>query len=422
MAAAPSQPSGASALAEPFARPDFRLLFAGQLVSVLGDKFYAVALPWFVLATGGSAERLGWLLTAYGLPRLATTLAGGWLSDRLHPRRVMLLSDWMRALLVAALAALVLAGAATTARLAALLVALGAFEGLFFPASAAIMPQLLPERLLQSGNSLMMAWAQLATLLGPALAGPIVAHARPGVAFAVDAATFVLSALTLMRMRAGRAPVAVAARAPAALSMAGFVRRSRWFQALLGVLVVANALQGCVVEVALPMLARALHSSATGFGLLLACFGGGALAGALGAGLLGARIRRGLDAMHLFAAQSLAIVALGRVSSPLAAAGCLAVWGALNGMGNVAFLTLAQRALPRELLGRAMGLFLFVSLGLYPLSVAAGGVAVDRFGAGAVIACGGLVTAVAVAIAYGIRDLRQLGLQPPVDEVRAIAS
>src|SRR5581483_782484 len=73
---------------------DFRLLFGGQLVSTVGDAFYAVALPWLVLTNGGNAQELGIILSAYGIPRIGSVLLGGVLSDRLRPRRVMLLADF----------------------------------------------------------------------------------------------------------------------------------------------------------------------------------------------------------------------------------------------------------------------------------------------------------------------------------------
>src|SRR5713226_2424438 len=89
---------------------DFRLLFIGQMISSLGDMFYAVALPWLMLSSGHTPQELGIVLAAYGVPRVATLIVGGILSDKLGPRRVMLLADIMRALLVGVLAVLVFTG------------------------------------------------------------------------------------------------------------------------------------------------------------------------------------------------------------------------------------------------------------------------------------------------------------------------
>src|SRR5579884_3932766 len=89
---------------------NFNLLFGGQTISVIGDALYKVALPWLILNTGGSAQELGVVLAVYGVPRALCMLAGGWLSDRLRPRRLMLLADAVRLLLVALLALIAMGG------------------------------------------------------------------------------------------------------------------------------------------------------------------------------------------------------------------------------------------------------------------------------------------------------------------------
>ena len=89
---------------------NFNLLFGGQTISVIGDALYLVALPWLVLTTGGSAQELGIVLAAYGIPRALRMLVGGWLSDRLRPRRVMLIADTIRLLLVGLLAMIAMGG------------------------------------------------------------------------------------------------------------------------------------------------------------------------------------------------------------------------------------------------------------------------------------------------------------------------
>ena len=77
----------AGSVLRPFKVRNFNLLFGGQTVSVIGDALYAVALPWLILSNGGNAQDLGIVLTAYGIPRAGSMLLGGWLSDRLRPRR-----------------------------------------------------------------------------------------------------------------------------------------------------------------------------------------------------------------------------------------------------------------------------------------------------------------------------------------------
>ncbi len=107
---------------------NFRLLFSGQMLSTIGDMFYAVALPWLMLSSGKSPQELGIVLAAYGVTRVATVLLGGLLSDRLGPRWVMLLSDVMRAILLGLLVVLVASGQTAVLPLAAVSAPLGAWS------------------------------------------------------------------------------------------------------------------------------------------------------------------------------------------------------------------------------------------------------------------------------------------------------
>ena len=281
---------------------NFRLLMGGQLVSTVGDMFYAVALPWFVLSNGGSPRDLGIVLAAYGIPRAGSVLLGGMLSDRVQPRLMMLVADIARALLVGGLAAIVLLNLHTLWILCAIAAPLGLFEGIFLPASMAILPSILEDDDLQAGNAINMATVQVATLAGPGVGGVIVASVRSGVAFVIDAITFVVSALALAGMRGKRAASADVAAAIVASPEASaevsetttaegvardaqepktfwaLLRVSRLLQVGLTVSIVANLAFGGLIEVALPDLAHGpLHAGATGFGMMISAFGAGAL-------------------------------------------------------------------------------------------------------------------------------------------------
>lgn len=288
---------------------NFALLFGGQTISVMGDVLYLVALPWLVLTTGGSAQELGIVLATYGIPRALSMLLGGWLSDRLRPRRVMLVADAVRMLLVGLLAALALGGHPTLWQLCALAVPLGTFGGAFLPASQSIVPETLAPDELQAGNGLMLASRQGANLIGAAGAGVVVAAVSAAVALAIDAGTFLVSALSLALMRtthraapgtgkqaAIREQEATGVQDPAEqISLWQYLRASRLFQGTLLVFIVIGLVSGGLIEVALPALVHGpLHGNASGFGLILAAWGAGALGGAIGAGALGKRQHKGL--------------------------------------------------------------------------------------------------------------------------------
>jgi predicted MFS family arabinose efflux permease len=402
--------------AGPLRLRNFRLLIAGQMVSTVGDMFYAVALPWFVLSSGGTARDLGIVLAAYGIPRAGFVLLGGSLSDRMNPRRMMLVADIARALLVGGLAAIVLLDMHTLWILCAIAAPLGAFEGIFLPASMAIMPSILSDDDLQAGNAINMATVQLSTLAGPSVGGAIVASVRSGVAFAIDAGTFVVSAIALAAMGGKRAPqpaTAVVELAPAEASVElaadedepktfwALLRTSRLLQTGLAVSIVANLAFGGLIEVALPDLAHGpLHAGATGFGLMISAFGAGALTGTLIGATMGKLPRRGLIAL-LFSLVQGVLVALTPFTGGLTGAAItIAAWGLFNAISNVLLITLLQQKLPRSLMGRIMGAFGFANFGLYPISVAAGGVVVDRYGPEILFVITGAL--LVLAILYGL--------------------
>jgi MFS family permease len=137
---------------------------AGQVTSNVGDACYAVALPWFVLAGHGGTVLLGTVLAASGIPRTALIMAGGWASDRWRPQTVMLASDALRVVAMAALAVTAAAGPARATLLIPVAVVLSAGEGLFLPASFSAVPSLLPADDLQAGNALASGGTQPAML------------------------------------------------------------------------------------------------------------------------------------------------------------------------------------------------------------------------------------------------------------------
>lgn len=371
----------------------FRLLVAGQLTSNVGDAFYAVALPWYVLAGHGGALLLGTVLAAYGIPRTALVAVGGHAADRWRPWTVMLVADVVRVVAVAGLAVVALDGPAHASLLVPVAAVLGAGEGLFLPGSFAIVAELLPGEQLQAGNSITSGGTQLATLLGPALGGVTVALVGAPVAFAVDAVTFAVSALTLAGIRVATAPgrpggahVTSSAAGPGgpAATLRSVLRTERALQIMLAVTLAANLGSGGVGEVALPVLARdGFGTGASGYGGLIAAMGAGALLGTVVAAQARQARRPAIVASAAFAAQAVFLAVIPYLGGALPAGLALAAFGAMNGFGNVVSVTAFQRWAPPTLLGRLMGLLLLASFGVFPISVLLGGYLVHSLGAAA---------------------------------------
>ncbi len=402
--------------AGPLAVRSFRLLAGGQFASTVGDYCYAVALPWLVLSAHGGAILLGTVLACYGVPRTVLIPAGGVLADTVGPRTLMLAADAVRCVLVAGLALLAARHTASLAGLGPIAALIGAGEGLFIPASYAIMPSLLDAEQLAAGNALSTAAVQAGSLLGPALGGALVAATRASTgAFAVDAASFGVSALTLLLIAprpASGSGDGARAEGPAGAGRGGGVlallRRSRALQVILLVVIAANLASGGMGGVALPSLAHARYGAA-GYGALLACLAAGGVAGTLAAARTG-RLRTPLRfASAAFLGQATATALIPYLGGEAGAAAALCAAGVCNGLGNVATLTVLQKWVPPGLLGRVMGTVMLCAFGSFPLSVAVSGVLVRDLGPTPFFPVAGGLIAAAILGGLTQREFREFG-------------
>lgn len=409
----------------PLRHRGFRRLMIGQLASNVGDLFYAVALPWYVLANHGGALLLGTVLAAYGIPRTALLAVSGHLADRWRPWNVMLAADVLRVLGTAALAIAAYSGPASTLLLVPIAIVLGAGEGLFLPSSFSIVPSLLPDEDLQAGNALTSGGTQLATLLGPVLGGVAVALVGPASAFAVDSASFAVSVLALVGVRrAERTSTPPASPTPSEVTKNGdqlptapstlraMFRTERVLQVILLVSITANLGSGGMSEVALPALVHGpLHDGASGYGMLIAAFGGGALAGTIIAGHTTQIRRPAVVASWAFLVQSVALAAIPYVGGTIAAGVALAIFGLLNSFANVITITVFQRWAPPTMLGRLMGVLMLAGFGLFPLSVLAAGFVVTHAGASLFFPLAGAALGLAVLGGLTQRSWREFGVR-----------
>lgn len=375
----------------------FRLLVGGQLTSNIGDACYAVALPWYVLASHRGVLLLGIALGAYGIPRAALISVGGWAADNFSPTKVMLTADATRVVVISALALTAAFTPASAAALIPIAITAGAAEGLFLPGSLSIVPSLLPTEDLQSGNALVSSGTQLSTMIGPAIGGAIVAATGSVLAFALDAGSFAVSALTLTLMATAtlRLARAAAKRQPTtgepqtvsepatttAPPLLTFLRDNSVFWVLMVISLAANLGIGGMSQIALPDLAYGpLHAGADGYGAILAAFGLGALAGALAAAQLPTLRHPALAASILFLIQAPIIAAIPFALSTFIAATLLAAFGAFNGFANVVTLTAFQRWVPPQMIGRLTSMVLLMGYGVFPVSVLAAGAMIHSLG------------------------------------------
>ena len=419
---APSKWHGPGIILAPLRVRNFCLLFGGQMISTLGDMFYAVALPWLMLSSGHTAQELGIVLASYGVPRVATLLLGGVLSDRLRPRPIMLLADIARALLVGILVVLIIGGYTNVWQLAVIAAPLGAATGLFLPAYYAILPEVLPNEQLQAGNALNSSSIQLAIFVGSALGGIVVSRLQPAAALTVDALTFVVSAATLAAMRlqpssTNAEPQFIAPTAAETengifapdITFWQLLRTWRLFQVAFLIVIFGNLTFSGMFEVALPVLTRSQFAAgASGYGLVVAAFGAGSLLGGLVAGMLGGIPRRGRLMVALIIALACWYTLVPYVGGIIGAALLIGCAGLTNGILTVLAFTILQQQAPRRLLGRVMAVLMVASLGLYPFSVALAGFISTHFGPTILFPLSGAMMLIAALFGLSQRAIRAL--------------
>ena len=429
----------------PLRQSDFGFLLAGQSVSYIGDNFYVVALPWYVLASHGGVVLLGTVLAAYGIPRTALIAVGGHASDRWRPWTVMLAMDCVRAGAVAALAIVAAFGPARALLLLPIGAVFGAADGLSLPASFAIAPALLAVEDLQAGNALLSGGGQLANLAGPAVGGAAVAFLGSSRAFGLDAVSFVLSALALVGVRRAmharqdkrsrpaefpgsgdgpvprRETVAPAHAGTGVPTLRSLFRSERILQVMLLVTVAGNLGLGGLGEVGMPSLARGpLHAGARGYGILLAAFAAGALLGTLAAGQA-RQFRRPFVAGGLaFLAGAPLLAAIPFLPDTAAVAVALAAFGSLNGFANVTTMTAFQKWADPKVLGRLMGVTMLGSFGIYPVSVALAAFLVRYLGLTSLFLFTAALCVFAVFAGLSQRPYREFGARQPADDITSV--
>jgi DHA3 family tetracycline resistance protein-like MFS transporter len=401
-------------MTQPLRHRDFALLTGGSTISLLGDGFFYVALAWQVYELTNEPAALSLVWVAWTLPLILFLLLGGALSDRYDRRRLMIGADILRALAIGAMGVLSLAGVLQLWHLVALIGFVGLGDAFFNPASTAIVPDLVPYDELPQANSLVATIRPLmARLIGPAVAGFVVAVAGSGLAFIVDGASFLVSAAAVAAIRPH--PIHSLADGHGARQTIRqvreglrFVAATPWIWATLVSAMLSLLAFFGPVQVLVPFLVKnKLGLGPEALGFLFSVGGIGAIATGLIIGQVGLPRRR-ITVMYISWSAGVAVMAIyGLMTSlwqGLIAAFAIAV---LFQLGQVIWTTLLQQLVPRNLLGRVSSLDWLVSTGLVPVSFALTGPAADVFGPANTIVGAALLGSVLMGMLLfvpGVRD------------------
>lgn len=411
-----------------FANHNFRLLFGGSTISMLGDQFTLVALPWLVLKLTGNPAALGLVLATMALPRALFMLIGGAVVDQLSPRRVLIAARAANALLVALLAVLVLLGDIDMWLVYAIALGIGLSTAFAYPAGSAILPQLVSKEQLQPANALVMGMRQLSMFVGPALAGIVIslgAHGAPaqavqdagglGLAFGIDAVSFAFSlgSLLLIRIHSDFQPRPSGGGVLA--NVASGVRMI-WadlpLRAFILYAAVVSVFVGGPLQVGLPVLADTrMDLGAASLGILMTANGGGMLLGSFLSGIVSRSVRGrlGLMVLAIDSLAGLALATLALVHSTITGAVLLAGTGVLGGVAQIAIVSWIQRRVAPEMMGRTMSVLMFTFMGLGPISAALAGSLLNVISLTTLFAGAGLLLTAIALTCMGNPALRSIG-------------
>jgi DHA3 family tetracycline resistance protein-like MFS transporter len=402
---------------EPLRHRDFRLLWSGMTVSLVGDGIFIVALAWQVYELSNAPTALSVVGVAMTIPNVLFLLIGGVVSDRFDRRRVLLAADLVRGLAVGAMGALSISGHIELWHLMVLAACYGGGTAFFGPAFDAIVPDLVANDLLTQANSLDQfvrpaAWR----LAGPALGGVLIHAWSVGGAFLIDGSTFAASIVALLLMHSH--PVERERSEPrTALADVRegfrFVRARVWLWGTLLAATFAYLLFIGPQEVLLPLLVKKdLGGNPLDLGFILAIGGVGAIGSALIVGHRGAP-RRFMTFMYLaWTGSTLAVAGYGLAHLPWQAMLACFLFNALETAGTIVWATTKQRLVPRQLLGRVSSLDWFISIGLLPLSFALTGPVASAIGIRTTLIGTGVLGAAVTFVFLFLPGMRSIE-QPP---------
>ncbi len=389
---------GRLGILRPLSIRDFRLLWTGSAVSMVGDGIYTLAIAWQVYQLSNTPTALAMVGLAWSLPQVLLMLGSGALADRVDRRRLMIIGDLIRLVAICTVGALSLSGILTIPLMVGLVAVYGVGQAIFGPAFSAIVPSLVPPDLLVEANSLGQFVRPVAmTLVGPVVGGILVGSVGPGWAFIVDGVTFAFSALMILLMhlrRAERESGIEASLWVEAKEGIRYVRQRTWIWAgMLGAFISLLCVWG-PWETLVPFVVKNdLNGSAIDLGLV---FGAGGVASVLAAVVMGqvGLPRRPLTLLYLSWALGMLMTAGFGVVDTIREA--MAVAFVAEGSITVlviVWVTLVHRLVPTELLGRVFSLDWMVSLAGVPLSFAVVGPLAGAIGARATLVVAGVLGA-----------------------------
>lgn len=396
-------------------------LLTANAISMVGNNLGVVAVPWFVLETTGSAARTGIVAFATVLPTVLAAILGGALVDRAGNKRISVAADLVSGATVACIPLLHHTVGLEFWQLV-LLVFLGALlDAPGNTARMAVVPELaeMGGVPLERANGAAQAIQSSSVLLGPPLAGVLIAWLGASDVLWLNSASFVASAVIVVMMVPGNRQKTVAPGRYLEQVRDGlaFIRGDQFLVALLGIGAIANFAGAPLFSVVLPVYARNLHGNATDLGLILGGIGAGSLLGAIAFGSIGARFARRRLAIALSVAAAVPVAVLALDPPIWLAVAAMVISGFGDGVVNPLVITVIYERVPAALRGRVLGSMLASILAAAPFGMLLVGWAIGPLGINSVIlAISALLLFVTVlfALTPALRDLGPVAGSSPL--------
>jgi MFS family permease len=389
---------------------DFRLLWTGQAISLLGDAAFLVALNWRAFTLTGNPRSVGIVLTLQGVGVLTTLLLGGALADRYDRRTLMLFSDAARFAIIAALAVCEATGHVSIGLLAGIALVEGLATGFFTPALGGLIPLVVEDGRLGSANALIGIARQGSFLIGPSVAALLYAVAGATFVFGFNASSYLVSFgfLHATRPRA-------AERAPDEGTLRSirdgfrYVAGVPWLWITISLFAFVLMLQWASIQVLTPSLVREHFGLGVGaYGVIFSLIGGGMIVGSMLVGQLNPRRRRGVISYAIWIANSVLVIVFALSPwYPLAASAAF-VRGICIGFGVTVWETMLMELVPRHMLSRVVSLDWFGSLGLTPFGLLLVGALSDLAAPGTLIAAAAAISICIIATGLLSKQIRTI--------------
>jgi MFS family permease len=358
-----------------FRNAAFGWLWAGSTISLFGDQFFLVALPWLIVGLTSSSVALSTILMTAAIPRAVLMLAGGVIADRHSPKFILAVTAGARAILVAALAALIFYHQIVLWHVYVLAGLFGVADAFTMPARRALIPSLVAADDLQAANSLNQTSLQLSGIIGPLPAGLAVRALGTAQAFFIDAISFLFVIAALLGLPKGEPKPRTGQSMWVSIGEGfAYIASDRPLSALVILAAALNFAISGPASVGLVLIAQHRFGSASAFAAFVSALAFGSLAGAVGAGWLKLRSHRGLVLLGGSAAIGVFLAAIPFVANEIAIIALLAAIGATSGIVNVSLQTWLQQRIKPEMRGRAMSLLMLAVVGLLPFSIAFAGI------------------------------------------------